>query len=437
MTKVKSRSPLGQLPAFKKDPIAFLKVMEEKQQPVLRFRFAHRPVYLLMHPALIEETLIRKADYFYKSKPFKELEPILGQGLLLSEGQFHKKQRSHIQPLFTPKHIQTYVEDMAHCTKGKIDDWTDNKARPISKDFMELTLQVIVKTMFGTMVENGDALVGKPLETAMEVAVQRIRTIWKSPKGLNIGNNRLFNKAVGDLNQMVDHIIEQHSEGNDSLLSLLKNPRAKGEGSMSIQQLRDEVMTIFLAGHETTAVTLTWTLYLLMNHLDVYEKVVEEVEDVLSGDLPTYQEATALTYTKKVILESMRLYPPAWLFGRQAQEDVNIGSTYVKKGSTLMISPYAMHRNRRYFDYTDDFIPDRFENGKPVGVPEFVYLPFGAGSRICIGQHFAIVEMLVILSTMIKSIQFSPLSSKLSVTPDPLITLRPKEGLWVLAKRKL
>lgn len=435
MQKWKSRSPLGQLPAFKKDPLAFLMEMEETQKPVTRFRFAHRPVFMLMHPALIQEVLVRKADFFYKSKPFQELEPLLGKGLLLSEGNLHRQQRRKIQPFFTPKHIQRYCETMGRVVSEHTSLWKDEE-RLISEDIRSLTLQVITETMFGTEVKAHHDQVGQQLDTAMEIASQRIRSVFKSPRSWKTVRNRLFDDAVEKLDEVVYSIIHEDQGSEEHLLHVMKEAEDKEGHRMSPQQLRDEVMTVFLAGHETTASALTWTLHLLMEHPDCYQKVESEIEQVLSSDTPSVEETGNLLYTKKVILESMRLYPPAWVFGRRAREDVNIGSTFIKKGATVMVSPYLMHRHRKYVDYPEEFLPERFEDGRLLGGPDYLYLPFGGGPRVCIGQHFAMLEMLVILSSLIRSFKFAPSSEAFPVMVEPLVTLRMKHGLKLRLSKK-
>ncbi|MYL48375.1 cytochrome P450 [Halobacillus litoralis] len=435
MHKWKSRSPLGQLPAFKKDPLAFLMEMEETQKPVTRFRFAHRPMFMLMHPALIQEVLVRKADSFYKSKPFQELEPLLGKGLLLSEGQLHKQQRRKIQPFFTPKHIQRYCETMGRVVTDHTSLWKDGE-RLISEDIRSITLKIITETMFGTEVRADHDKVGQQLDTAMEIATERIRSVFKSPRSWKTVRNKLFDDAVDKLDEVVYSIIHQPHASGEHLLSVMKEAEDAEGNKMDARQLRDEVMTVFLAGHETTASALIWTLQLLMKHPDCYQKVESEIEQTLSSDTPSVEETGNLLYTKKVILESMRLYPPAWMFGRRAKEDVNIGSTFIKKGATVMVSPYLMHRHRRYIDYPDEFLPERFEDGRLLGGPDYLYLPFGGGPRVCIGQHFAMLEMLVILSSLIKSYTFAPSSDAFPVKAEPLVTLRMKHGLKVQLSKK-
>ncbi|MGR9049834.1 cytochrome P450 [Halobacillus faecis] len=435
MHKWKSRSPLGQLPVFRKDPLGFLMEMEETQKPVTRFRFAHRPMFMLMHPALIQEVLVRKADFFYKSKPFQELEPLLGKGLLLSEGQLHKQQRRKIQPFFTPKHIQRYCETMGRVVTDHTSLWNEGD-RLISEDIRSLTLQIITETMFGTEVRADHDLVGQQLDTALEIATQRIRSVYKTPRSWKTVRNKLFDDAVDKLDEVVYSIIHKSGEPGEHLLSVMKDAEDASGNKMDAGQLRDEVMTVFLAGHETTASALTWTFHLLMEHPDCYQKVESEVEEILSNDTPSVEEAGNLLYTKKVLLESMRLYPPAWMFGRRAKEDVNIGSTFIKKGATVMVSPYLMHRHRRYIDYPEEFLPERFEDGRLLGGPDYLYLPFGGGPRVCIGQHFAMLEMLVILSSLIKSFKFVPCSDGFPVKAEPLITLRMKHGLKLHLSKK-
>lgn len=440
MYRLKSRHPLGHLSEYRKDPLSFLRTQLAKGEDVVHYRFGHRQMYLVLNPSYIKEVLVTKQSSFHKSKPFKELDPLLGNGLLLSEDDFHKEQRKFMQPSFTPRHIEHYAIDMGKATQEFIKEWKAREERDISKDMMELTLKIIAKTMFSSDI--GDNIydrVGKHLDQSIDIATKRIRSIIKTPRTWKTRENLAAEQSVEALNQIVNDIIDQRETNptdSQDLLGVLMNTEDDNGEKMSKQQLRDEVMTIFLAGHETTATALTWAIYHLTQHPNILMKVREEVDEACQGEVPTLEETSKLIYTKKVLSETMRITPPVWLFGRLAMEDVTIGSTPLKKGSTIMISPYLLHRHPTYIKHPEQFNPERFEKGKLSHVPDYVYVPFGSGNRVCIGNHFAMLEMTIVLAALLKNFTFSSTSTQREMQPDPLITFRMKDRLQLIVERR-
>lgn len=434
-----SFSPLGHLNEFRKDPLLFLSDLYHQYETIVSFRFAHRKIHLLMEPNLIKEVLVSKQNAFHKSRPFQEMKTLLGEGLLTSEDDFHMKQRRLIQPSFTKQHVQTYANKMTLITEEFISSWKDEEERLTSRDMMELTLAIIAKTMFSMDMRQGHEKVGKHFDVIMNIATKRIRSVLKSPLALKTPQNKSLTEAIKKIDDVLYEIIEKRSNldtQNDLLEVLMKARDEESNEGMSNQQLRDEAMTILLAGHETTANALSWCLYLISQHPDKAKRLYEEVDRVLGKKRANYDSMKDLIYTQQIIWESMRLYPPAWLISRKAIADVTIGNYRIHKGETVMMSSYVMHRSEKYFSNADEFLPERFQNGKVQGVPEFVYFPFGGGPRVCIGNHFAMMEATLVLATLVQHYSFELTSDHHKVEAEPLITLRPKNGLRMIVKKR-
>ncbi|WP_088067358.1 cytochrome P450 [Gottfriedia luciferensis] len=434
-----SYSPLGHLNEFRKDPLHFLSDLYNKHDTIVSFRFAHRKMNLLLEPALIKEVLVTKQNSFHKSKPFQEMKTLLGEGLLTSEDEVHMRQRRLMQPSFTKQHIQTYAEEMTMITEEFLCSWKDGEERLISRDMMELTLAIIVKTMFSMDMYQGHERVGKHLDIIMDIATKRIRSVLKAPLALHTPQNKSLTEAINAIDKVLYEMIEKRSDSNikEDLLGVLMRARDEesGEG-MTNQQLRDEAMTIFMAGHETTANTLSWCLYLLSQHPSKAERLYEEVDRVLGNRRANHDDMKELVYTQQIIWESIRLYPPAWLIGRKAIEDVRIGNYKIHKGETVLISPYIMQHSEKYFSNAEEFIPERFINGKVKDVPEYAFFPFGGGPRVCIGNHFAIMEATLVLATIAQQFTVELLQNQHKVEPEPFITLRPKSGLRMIVRKR-
>lgn len=430
---VKSRSLLGHLKEYRKSPLAFLESQLALGEDVVPFRFGNRRIVLLCDPSLIKQVLVSKQDSFGKSKPFKELDPLLGKGLLLSEGDLHKQQRKLIQPSFTPRHIEGYAEDMGRITNSYVSKIQKDGIRNISTDMLELTLAIISKTMFSTSIRKEDVeTIGEHLDSSMRIATKRIRSIVKTPRNWKTKENVEAQNSVNAIDRLVNAIIKERLKTTNEhydMLSVLMNAKDSEGNKMDEQLLRDEVMTVFLAGHETTANALIWTLYEVSKNNNIANDMREEVDHECRGTVPSYEEVKNLRYTKNVMLESMRMYPPAWLFGREALKDVTIGDLKLKKGQTVMISPYVMHRNPSFIENPKAFLPDRFENGRLKNAPDYVYIPFGGGDRVCIGQHFALMEATIILGAFMKNFDFSLPDNGEDIEPEPLITLRPDKNV--------
>ena len=430
-TVLHSFHPLGQLEQFRKDPLLFLEKMAGKDDEKVQFRFANRTVHLLMSPVLVKEVLVTQSDSFQKSKQFRELSLLIGEGLVTSESPLHTKQRKTIQPYFTPRHIQKYMSEMIESASSMMDGWEINCSRDISKDMMEVTLAVITKTMFNMDVKEGHQKVGVHLETIMETATKRIRSFLKPPLSWPTAEVKQYKTSTQELKRVVDEIIHQkeyHQDEKEDLLHALLHARDEEGNGMSRNQLMDEVMTIFVAGHETTANLLSWFFYVLECDKEIKRKVYEEVDRVVGSKELSSGDLSHLHYTRQALQETLRLYPPVWMFGRIAVKDVMIGDHLIKEGENILVSPYLMHRNEKYFPDPLTFDPERFPEANSKKIEPYAYFPFGGGPRVCIGNHFALQEALIIAALYMQRFTFEmPISQK--VECHPLITLRPKGGL--------
>jgi cytochrome P450 len=430
-----SLHPLGQLVHFREDPLKFLDQMRTSAEDIVSFRFANRKVHMLLNPELIKEVLVTKAGRFHKSKQFQELHPLIGEGLLTSENPRHREQRKLIQPFFTHRHIENYIQDMINVTETALGKMKGIETRDVSKDMMEITLAIISKTMFALDIEEGHERVGKPLEVTMETATKRIRSFIKLPLSFPSKEIKDYVYAINQLKEVVENVIatrESLEERHPDLLDALLYATGEDGECMPREQLKDELMTLTLAGHETTANLLTWCLYALSRNESVKSALYKEINDVIGTQCVTPQTLTKLTYTKQVLQETLRLYPPAWMFGRTAIEDVTIGEHHVKKGENVLVSPYVIHRKEEYFPQALEFKPERFEQKQP----SYAYFPFGGGPRVCIGNHFAMQEATVILAMILQRFSIEKAPNIEEPEFEPLITLRPKNGLFLRVQER-
>lgn len=429
----------GVLKEFQSDPLGYLIKMEKEYGEVVQFRLGpFLKVNLVSDPDLIKEILVTKQKSFLKSRDMRALKTIVGEGLLTSEKEYHLKQRRLIQPAFKKTHIQQYGQDMIDTTLNYIAKWKDGQERQIADDMMNITLGIISKTMFSMDFEEGVSKIGEPIEKVMKLAVKRMRSILPLPLWIPTKENLIYKKAVKELDQVLYNIINNRRgrTQKEDLLGILMEAKDEQDGlKMGNMQLRDELMTIFLAGHETTANALSWTLYLLSQNPEAEKKLHEELDSVLGNDIPIPQHFSQLTYTQNIIWESLRLFPPAYVIGRQVNQDINIGDYHFKKGEMVLISQYVMHRKTEFFNQPNTFIPERYENNFIKTIPTYAYFPFGGGPRVCIGNHFAIMELVLALACIAQQYKLELIPGH-NVKPQPLITLRPKYGLRMLIKKR-
>lgn len=431
----------GVMPEYNRDPYGFLARIRHEFGDVVSARFLHVTVYFLFHPDQIEEVLVTKSRRFQKHAALRTrfFSRIAGQGLITSEGEFWRRQRRLAQPAFHRQRVQAYGEVMVEYAERLMAEWRAGETRDLHHEMSRLTLQIVVKTLFGAEAGRDGDEVGE-LFAQVSAPFADIATIkWMIDNRLPTPTNRRFHRAMTRLDEILFRIISERRADNtdhgDLLWMLLAAQDADGS-QMTDRQLRDEAMTLFLAGHETTALALTWTWYLLAQHPRIEEKLLAELKAVLNGRAPTIDDVPKLRYTEAVLKEAMRLYPPAWGMGRQAVEDCEIGGWQIPKGRQLFMYQWLTHRDPRFFPQPDEFNPDRWTDEFTRNLPRFAYFPFGGGPRVCIGQSFAMMEATLIIAAMAQRFHFVLLPNQ-SITPFPAITLRPKQGVHVrLAPRE-
>ncbi|WP_227938256.1 cytochrome P450 [Alkalihalobacillus deserti] len=424
----------GNLSEFQKDPLSFMAKLAKDYGDIAPFRLGpFQKIFLVSNPELIKEILVTKQQKFSKSLDLQVVKDIVGEGLLTSEKDFHLSQRRLIQPAFKHTHIMSYAQSMIDVTSKYIDGWEHGKDYWISKDMMNITLGIISKTMFNMEFEKGAKVIGEPLDTYMKLAIKRMRAILKWPLWIPTKSNRTYKRTIRELDDVLYKIIEKRRNSLDThqdLLGILMAARNEENGlGMSDRQLRDELMTIFLAGHETTGNALIWTLFLLSQNPRAEQKLHEELDQVVGARQIRPDDFNLLLYTQNIIRESLRLFPPAYVIGRQVDEDLELGGTSLKKGDMIMISQYVMQRDARFFENPDSFIPERFEGDLLKKIPTYAYFPFGGGPRVCIGNHFAHMEAVLVLACICQRYRFSLADHHHEIKPQPLITLRPRRGI--------
>ncbi len=437
----KGRLVSGHTKEFQTDPIGFLTRLSKEYGEVAKFRLGpFQNVYHVLNPDLIKQILVTKQQSFVKSKDFNLLKPLIGEGLLTSEKDFHMRQRRLIQPSFKKTHIGQYAKDMIDITMDYISTWQHDDERIITKDMMDITLGIISKTMFSMEFKDGYEIVGKPLETALRITVKRMRKIFRMPLWVPTKINREYKKAIQRLDKVIYGIIEKRKNDtvkHEDMLGILMVARDADDGlGMTSHQVRDELMTIFLAGHETTANALSWALYAISKHPEIQAKLFNEVNSIIGQRTPKPEDFMKLQYTQNIIHETLRFYPPLYILSRDVTEDVTIGGYRFKKGDMILISSYVMQHNPEYFDQPESFIPERFENNFMKSLPAFAYFPFGGGPRVCIGNHFAMMEAVFVLACIAKRYRIKLAPDHHEVTPLPSLTLRPKNGLRMVLEER-
>jgi cytochrome P450 len=403
-------------------------------------RFGPRRIYLVNHPDAIEEVLVTRSRNFIKHFALKINPVVLGNGLLTSDGAFWRRQRRLMQPAFARPRIASYASIMVEYARRQIEEWQAGETRDLHAELMRLTLAITAKTLFDAEAGGQAGEVVRALRVAQEAFIAKMNTLIFLPAWVPTPRMIRLRRAVRRLDEIIYGFIQERRRksdaGGNDLLSILLHARDEvDQTGMTDQQLRDEAMTLFLAGHETTALALSWAWYLLAQHPEAEARLAAEVQEVLGGRLPTADDAPQLRYVEKVVLESMRLYPPAYAIGRESLTDGELLGYHVPAGTTLLMCQWVVHRDGRFWDEPERFVPERWTDDLFERVPKFAYFPFGGGPRLCIGNTFAMLEMVLLLATIAQRWRFTLLPGHVA-TPSPAFTLRPGGGVpAVLARR--
>jgi cytochrome P450 len=395
---------------------------------------------LINHPDYIKEVLVTNNQNFIKGLALQRAKRLLGEGLLTSEGEFHRRQKRLAQPAFHRQRIASYSTVMTDYAAAASARWHDGETLDIAEEMMRLTLAIVGKTLFDADVESQAEEVGEAMSVVMDLFNTLTVPFFELLEKLPLPQMQRFKKARARLDRIIYRLIEERrrrGEDRGDLLSmlLLAQDEEGQSGGMSDVQVRDEALTIFLAGHETTANALTWTWYLLSENPAAEAKLHEELQEVLGSRIPTVDDFPSLRYTEMVMAESMRLFPPAWAIGRLAVDDCEIGGYQVPARSLVLMSQYIMHRDARYFPQPERFDPERWTPGARESRPQFSYFPFGGGPRRCIGEGFAWLEGVLLLATLAQHWQMRLVPNH-PVGLRPVITLRPRHGMRMIITRR-
>jgi cytochrome P450 len=414
------------------NPLDFFTMLARTYGDVSSYRMGGEQLFLVNEPQLIRDVLVTHNRNFTKSRGLERSRRLLGQGLLTSEGTTHLRQRRLMQPAFHRDRIAGYGDLMVGYADRMRQAWADGATVDVAREMNRLTLSIVGRTLFDVDVERQAAAVGEALTAVMESFWMMMLPFAEVLERLPVPKLRRARMARARLDSIIYRMIaDRRASGRDhgDLLSMLLTAQDEDEGGgMTDQQVRDEAMTIFLAGHETTANALTWTWYLLGNAPDVEAKLHDEIDRVLQRRLPTMKDLASLPYVERVVTESMRLYPPAWIVGRRAIAEYELGDYLVPPRSILVMSPYIMQRDPRFYRDAERFDPDRWTPAFRAALPKFAYFPFGGGPRQCIGESFAWMELILVVATIAQQRRLRLVPGH-PVVPQPLITLRAKHGM--------
>ena len=400
-----ARWPVVNYFAVRRNLLAFLERMAREHGDIVYFKMGPQDVYFLNHPDYIKDVLVTHQQSFIKGRALQRSKRLLGEGLLTSEGSYHRRQRRLAQPAFHKQRIAGYADVMAEYAARTASNWQDGAELDIAQEMMKLTLAIVGKTLFDADVEEEAQEIGEAFTVIVHLFNAMLLPFSEVLEKLPLPQNRRFERAKRRLDETIYRFINERRETQkdrgDLVSMLMFAEDEEGTGSMTDEQVRNEALTIFLAGHETTANALTWTWYLLSEHPEIERRLHAEVDEVLQDrERPAFDDVQRLRFTEMVLAESMRLYPPAWALGRLAAREHEVGGYRITKGALVLMSQYVMHRDARYFTEPERFDPERWTTEARESRPQFSYFPFGAGARRCIGESFAWMEGILLIATL-------------------------------------
>lgn len=432
------RLSFSEMRALKEDQLGFMQRVAREQGGVAHLKVLWYDLFVISEPDVIRELLIKHPHQLHRD-PFSAnvLGRFLGNGILMTEGESWKRQRKLMQPAFHALRIRQYTGTMATYAREMVETWRTGDVRAIDQELTQLTLRIIAKTMYDVDLAEQTAEIGRLMKEILSVGEAQLRMSFVPPKWLPTPMNRRQQRALQEVRTLLLDIIRaRRAEGTDhgDLLSMLLSVRDEEGAPMPEQQVLDECITLFVAGHETTAAALTWTWHLLSQHPETASQLHVAVDEELGGAPVAFEDLADLPLLDAVIKESLRLYPPAFSFGRTVLEPITVGEHAFPKGAILMISSYATHRRPDLYAAPEQFRPQRFLNAEEQP-DRYTYLPFGVGSRVCLGNMFAMLEAAVILATMLQHVRLEPISDR-PVEMDTLITLRPRDPLMMRVHKR-
>lgn len=429
---------MGSLPELQQDWLGTLRRWQQRYGDFVTVRLGPRPAAFIFDPHDAESVLVDHYKNFRKNFIIRRTRVVIGDGLLLNEGESWLRQRRLIQPAFSRTQIAQYALTMAETTARALNGWDEGKSIDAHREMMLLTRSIVSRCLFGSDVDEGSETIETVIERLMTNFTKLTDSAILIPLFVPTPTNLRFRRDKQELDALVYRFIErrrQQPDSEDDLLSVLLQARNEDGQGMSDRQLRDEVLTLFLAGHETTASALTWALYLITEHPEASRHITAEVDAILGERIPTADDVPQLKYTEALLKEAMRLFPPSWLMGRETVKPCTLRGRTIPKGWNLLICPWVIHRDARWFDAPDTFRPERWLDPAAKAIPRGAYLPFGAGPRQCIGNHFAMMEAVIILASIAQRFTLHRDRSQ-PVDLVPLVSIRPKKGLPITVTRR-
>ena len=431
---------MGNMREFNSDALAFVERCAREFGDVVPTRFLYVPALFLFHPDHVEYVLTAGNKNFIKAASLRSpfFHRLVGKGLVTSEGEFWRRQRRLAQPAFHHQRIDSYARTMVEYAGRMLSNWEDGQTLDVHEEMMMLTQAVVAQTLFGADVSGGSREMGRALSNIVRPFASQATLKWILDNRLPTPAHLRFNRDVRRIDRFVYRLIEERRASRTDtgdLLSMLLAAQDEDGSGMTDKQLRDELMTIFLAGHETTAVALTWAWYLLAQNPEAEGRLAEELEEVLGGRAPTVEDLPRLRYAEWVVKESMRLYPPAWTVGRECVRECEVGGFRVPVGMQVFGFQWVIQRDPRWFAEPLAFRPERWGEESITRIPRYAYFPFGGGPRLCIGNYFATMEAVLVLSTVARRFRLR-LAPGREVEVLPALSLRPKHGLKVKLERR-
>jgi cytochrome P450 len=423
--------PLTQYIRFRIDPLAWL-YETHKQGDIVVINPKHpKPSYVVYAPEAIKEILTTKDAFFEKGNSSRVFSKTLGNGLLTSEGDEHQHQRKMIQPAFHKKRIAGYGDVVAQYTQEMLTNWKEGEVRRLDQEMMNVTLRIIVKTMFGADIQTLSSTITRAVNDIIEKAAQSLFLPFSFLDWVPTKKNINYKQGIHVLSELTHHLMKvgQDKHTEDNLLQMLLQTKYEDGSSLTQDQITDQVVTFIIAGHETTANVLSWIWFLLSQHPEVENKFHEEIDSICKGQTPSFDDVSELRYTNQIFQEALRLYPAAWIVLREAKSEVQVTGHSFPKGSTFLISPYVVHRHPGYFNDPETFSPERFNKDRATIIPNYTYFPFGAGSRGCIGSQFAMMEAVLVMAAIGQKYKLRLAQAVESIRPEPLLSLRIKGGI--------
>jgi cytochrome P450 len=421
---------IGMIPEMARDMLGMLMNITREYGGIVQFKLVNKPCLLVTNPDYVKHILQDQYRNYIRGRSMKNPRLLLGDGLPMTDGDFWLRERRLMQPAFHRQRLLSLVENMTQIIAARLEGWKMTDQLEMENEMSQLTLTIIIHAMFSARVADKTQDLARSFNVASKFMLWRSQQIWAPPLWMPVPKNVAYNRALKKLNEIVYPLIEEARQNpGDDLLDMLLQARDEHTGEdMTDKQARDEVVTIFFAGHETSAMTMTWMFYLLLQHPDVEMKLRREIAEVLSGRTPTFSDLPKLTYTQKVIQETLRLYPAAYMFVRETETDQTLDGYEIPAGMLIFITPYVTHRDAKFWADPERFDPERFDLDQVAQRPLHVYFPFGEGPHLCIGNNFAMIEMQLILTMALQRFHFK-LAPGQKIELLPAATLRPKYGL--------